>query len=78
LKLAVFCILCENSTAPNDQLRRGRKLATSEPKNTTIQRKPRMRSTTGKAIPIKIAKLESVGGTPFMLPLTANAFPGTL
>jgi hypothetical protein len=37
-----------------------------------------MLSTTGKAIPIKITKLETVGGIPFMLPLATNAFPGTL
>jgi hypothetical protein len=37
-----------------------------------------MRSTTGKAVPIKIAKLETVGDTPFMLPLAANTFPGAL
>jgi hypothetical protein len=37
-----------------------------------------MRSTTGKVIPTKIAKLETVGGIPFVQPLATNAFPGTL
>jgi hypothetical protein len=75
LKLAVFSILCENSTARNDRSRRAEtgNFATQEP---DIRRKPRMRPTTGK--PTEIDKLEIVGGTPFMLRLASNASPGTL